>query len=43
LNAVHSYLSKRELVLETSVGPRTYEVIASVPLGSVLGLLEHDV
>jgi len=28
LNVVHSYLSKRELVLETSVGPRTYEVTA---------------
>jgi len=36
---VHSYLSKRELVLETSVGPRTYEVTAGVPQGSVLGHL----
>jgi len=31
LNVVHSYLSKRELVLETSVGPKTYEVTAGVP------------
>jgi len=39
LNVVHSYLSKRELVLETSVGPRTYEVTAGVPQGLVLGPL----
>jgi len=39
LNVVHNYLSKRELVLDTSVGPRTYEVAAGVPQGSVLGPL----
>jgi len=39
LNVVHSYLSKRELVLDTSVGPRTYEMTAAVPQGSVLGPL----
>ncbi|XP_070852564.1 uncharacterized protein [Drosophila suzukii] len=32
-NVVHSYLSKRELVLETSVGSRTYEVTAGAPQG----------
>jgi len=36
LNVEHSYLSKRELIIETSVGPRTYEVTAGVPQGSVL-------
>jgi len=39
LSVVHSYLSKRELVLETFVGPSTYEMTAGDTQGLVLGPL----